>query len=612
MATNIMAMYNDSDSDSDNEFFTNNGRLALTRNSRIEYRQKMLEPDVPAELEYTNERGRFNLGHLDLSDDDSVGSVFNTNRKLKASTDADSVDSEYDFEPYMKGRVILATDEDIEDFLDGNADYPDTFANTGMSLAEAYENRTSGKNLRTHPELVAGESEGEGGLEGVRTETHARELQEEGVTKRKTGEATRLLKSKAEAKAQVHGVLQAVRASRGRGAKTAVVKQAIEEASVSAPPQASSAPPQARSAPPQVNLAPVHAEEEGVPPALVIQEITGADTAVEEAEAIAELPDAEVTTKQAVKLVKAVNALKARFRGKELLADIRALRAEESKFPAPQKRALSELEALALKYSKPKTAGPRLQVKGAKANVGMSKKALTELMHMAKLVEKFDKFLGVVEANEAKITGPIRKLQNAVRAKKARFVKAVEGPVRTLQNKYRVGKAKAVVETARKEAEIKESKAEVTAQRRAMKAESRALVEAHNALEEADREGDEDFEEERGPPIAEGAPLFAFGPVEEVKSGKTGRYTKMKYQGVIITPKKMTLELMQEALAKAESAPASDDKDRAIAKIKKVIREKKKSEGGGGPPVPASGGGGGGRGRSKSVGPRAGGGGGGK
>lgn len=117
-----MALYNDSDSDSDNEFFTNNAQKRLTRNTNFALRPKMYEEEEEkAELVYTKDIKKFNPYNLMFDDNESVGSAFSIPKRVRQSTDADSVDSDNDFEPYMRGRkLVIATNDDIENFLDGN------------------------------------------------------------------------------------------------------------------------------------------------------------------------------------------------------------------------------------------------------------------------------------------------------------------------------------------------------------------------------------------------------------------------------------------------------------------------------------------------------------
>lgn len=120
MSTNIMALYNDSDSDSDNEFFTN-GHQRLTRNSNFALRPKMYEEEQKAELVYTKDTKKFNPYNIMFDDNESIGSALDIPKRVKQSTNMDEVDSDNDFEPTMiRKKLVIATDDDIENFLDGN------------------------------------------------------------------------------------------------------------------------------------------------------------------------------------------------------------------------------------------------------------------------------------------------------------------------------------------------------------------------------------------------------------------------------------------------------------------------------------------------------------
>ena len=185
-----MALYNDSDSDSDNEFFTNKSSARLTRNTNTLYRPGLYEDEVKiTEFEVTTNLSKFKRGNIELDDDLSVGSDYEpvTVRNFLKATDMDSVDSDNDFEPYMRGRkLVLPTNDPIDDFLDGGGNLEQELPETG---GEAFAD--------TKEELA---------------------LVGENVRKEETATPSlKLLKSKQASKKAIREALDAARASKSRG-----------------------------------------------------------------------------------------------------------------------------------------------------------------------------------------------------------------------------------------------------------------------------------------------------------------------------------------------------------------------------------------------------------
>ena len=212
MATNIMSLYNDSDSDSDTEFFTSKHKESLLRNQGHFYGDGIYEEEheMP-EFDVVKRLVAYNKGHLTMDDDLSVGSDYElpTPKRFPKATDMDEVDSDNDFEPYMRGRkLVLATDDSIEDYLDGNAHAEELDSAytepAGMTLAEAHQARQfrEGKSR-----LV------EAGDDETGHEVHEKEVKHEDAKK-----SLKNLKAKAESRAKVSSTLAALKAAKGKPA----------------------------------------------------------------------------------------------------------------------------------------------------------------------------------------------------------------------------------------------------------------------------------------------------------------------------------------------------------------------------------------------------------
>lgn len=208
-----MALYNDSDSDSDTELFTNNARNRLTRNSNFELRPKMYEEEQDDELVYTKDTRKFNPYDIALDDNESVGSALSIPKRVRQSTNADEVDSDNDFEPYMRGRkLVIATDDDIDNFLDGN----------GSGEKEDIDGKLDGYGSASDMEEGVGSaSEGEGAkkevqigkdkLAKLKEKYTAKEITEEQLNKYMPKKA---MAKKEGAKEQVREVLAKVRSAK--------------------------------------------------------------------------------------------------------------------------------------------------------------------------------------------------------------------------------------------------------------------------------------------------------------------------------------------------------------------------------------------------------------
>lgn len=211
-----MALYNDSDSDSDTEMFTN-GHQRLTRNSNFTLRPAMYEEAEKAELVYTKDIRKFNPYNIMFDDNESVGSALDIPKRVKQSTNMDEVDSDNDFEPTMtRKNVVIATDDDIEHFLDGNPagqkeDIDGELDEYGSASASEAEEEGGGS--------VSEEGEAVYAPRPINKEDSAKLLE---LSKKYSGRG----KGKEGAKAQVRSVLEKVRSAKSkvRGAPVKVAK----------------------------------------------------------------------------------------------------------------------------------------------------------------------------------------------------------------------------------------------------------------------------------------------------------------------------------------------------------------------------------------------------
>ena len=340
MSTNIMALYNDSDSDSDNEFFTNKSSARLTRNTSTIYRPGVYEDEENfPEFEVTKNLSKFNRDSIFFDDTESIGSDFEplTVKKFLKATDMDSVDSDNDFEPYMRGRkLVIATNDPIDNFLGDDREEEEELQETGVeSFADTKEE-----------------------LSRVGETVHAEE------TAPPRNPSLKLLKGKLASKRAIEEARAAARdAKAGKSAKGVLALQQAARARTERLSTAQELADRTRGLAAQEELL----FDVDLPPIENAPAAGGGAVAQNTNDFRAVLTSVESMLGQAVtqaRIDKAKDMLKglvAKFKGKRLLQAARDEKAKLSK----------SLTDLAKKYSKPQSAGGvGRKARGAKANVG--------------------------------------------------------------------------------------------------------------------------------------------------------------------------------------------------------------------------------------------------
>jgi len=356
MSTNIMALYNDSDSDSDNEFFTNKSSARLTRNTSTIYRPGVYEDEENfPEFEVTKNLSKFNRDNITLDDTESIGSDFEC-RRMKGlpflvATDMDSVDSDNDFEPYMRGRkLVIATNDPIDNFLGDDREEEEELLNTGVESFADTKEELSRVGETVHAEETAP------------ARNPSLKLLKGKLASKRAIEEARAAARDAKAGKSAKGVLALQKARAGKKRYEAADELAAETQNFAASEAAddferglpripsSVAQPREVSTAADRSTADYNAVLTGVQALLAGATVRAQDIAKakETLKTLVEKFKGKRILKEAreakAKLSKVVTTLQRRFKGKGLLADQKALRAEETKYDAPRVNAETEVE----------------------------------------------------------------------------------------------------------------------------------------------------------------------------------------------------------------------------------------------------------------------------